>query len=86
MLYLLIPGRMNFLKLGRYGRFFCEQHFRQDFSKDVDWLEFNHQLSNKLLTGARKAIVVEPDLIAKSRKDTLWIGSFWSDCSDRTED
>ncbi|MDD4490710.1 MAG: hypothetical protein PHD30_09465 [Paludibacter sp.] len=40
ILYIVIPGRINFLQLGRYGRS-CEQRFRQNFSKDFDWLEFN---------------------------------------------
>ncbi|SFU44072.1 hypothetical protein SAMN05216364_10121, partial [Porphyromonadaceae bacterium KHP3R9] len=33
ILYLVIPGRINFLQLGRYGKS-CEQRFRQNFSKD----------------------------------------------------
>ena len=56
ILYLVIPGRINFLQLGRYGKS-CEQRFRQNFSKDFDWLEFNLSLSDRVLTGDRKAIV-----------------------------
>src|SRR5690554_3572701 len=50
ILYMVIPGRINFLQLGRYGKS-CEQRFRQNFSKDFDWLEFNKSLSGSILTG-----------------------------------
>lgn len=78
ILYLLvIPGRINFLQLGRYGKS-CEQRFRQNFSKDFDWLEFNLSLSDRVLTGDRKAIAIDPSYITKSGKNTPWIGYFWS--------
>lgn len=32
LLYLIIPGRINFLQLGRYGRF-CGQRYRQQFGR-----------------------------------------------------
>ncbi len=69
ILYLVIPGRINFLQLGRYGKS-CEQRFRQNFSKDFDWLEFNLSLSDKVLTGDRKAIAIDPSYISKSGKNT----------------
>jgi len=77
ILYLVIPGRINFLQLGRYGKS-CEQRFRQNFSKDFDWLEFNLSLSDRILTGDRKAIAIDPSYITKSGKNTPWIGYFWS--------
>ena len=77
ILYLVIPGRINFLQLGRYGKS-CEQRFRQNFSKDFDWLEFNLSLSDRVLTGDRKAIAIDPSYISKSGKNTPWIGYFWS--------
>ena len=66
ILYLVIPGRINFLQLGRYGKS-CEQRFRQNFSKDFDWLEFNLSLSDRKLTGDRKAIAMDPSCIRVSR-------------------
>jgi len=84
ILYMVIPGRINFLQLGRYGRS-CEQRFRQNFSKDFDWLEFNLKLSDKVLTGKRKAIAVDPSFISKSGKVTPWIGYFWSGCAGTTK-
>ena len=77
VLYIVIPGRINFLQLGRYGSS-CEQRFRQNFSKDFDWLEFNLSLSDRVLTGDRKAIAIDPSHISKSGKNTPWIGYFWS--------
>ena len=77
ILYLVIPGRINFLQLGRYGKS-CEQRFCQNFSKDFDWLEFNLSLSDRVLTGDRKAIAIDPSYITKSGKNTPWIGYFWS--------
>ena len=77
ILYMVIPGRINFLQLGRYGKS-CEQRFRQNFSKDFDWLEFNLSLSSRILTGDRKAIAIDPSFISKSGKSTPWICYFWS--------
>src|SRR5690554_4462344 len=77
ILYMVIPGRINFLQMGRYGKS-CEQRFRQNFSKDFDWLEFNLSLSERILTGDRKAIAIDPSYISKSGKNTPWIGYFWS--------
>ncbi len=77
ILYMVIPGRINFLQLGRYGKS-CEQRFRQNFSKGFDWLEFNLSLSDRILTGNRKAIAIDPSYISKSGKQTPWIGYFWS--------
>jgi len=80
VLYMVIPRKINFLQLGRYGES-CEQRFRQNFSKDFDWLEFNLSLASKVLTGTRKAIVIDPSYISKSGKQTPWIGYFWSGCA-----
>jgi len=63
--------------MGRYGKS-CEQRFRQNFSKDFDWCEFNLSLSERILTGDRKAIAIDPSYISKSGKCTPWIGYFWS--------
>lgn len=77
ILYIIIPGRINFLQMGRYGKS-CEQRFCQNFSKDFDLLSFNLSLSERILTGDRKAISINPSYISESGKDTLWIGYFWS--------
>lgn len=67
ILYIIIPGRINLLQMGRYGKS-CEQRFRQNFSKDFDWLEFNLSSSERTLTGDRKAIAIDPRYIFQIRK------------------
>ncbi len=84
VLYMVSPGRINFLQLGRYGKS-CEQRFRQNFSKDFDWLEFNLSLSERVLTSNRKAIAIDPSFISKSGKKTSWISYFWSGTASRTQ-
>ena len=84
ILYMVIPGRINFLQLGRYGES-CEQRFRQNFSKDFDWLEFNLSLADRVLTGDRKAIAIDPSFISKSGKHTSWISYFWSGTAGMTQ-
>lgn len=37
ILYMVIPGRINFLQLGRYG-LSCESRFRGNYSREFDWL------------------------------------------------
>lgn len=77
VLYMVIPGRINFLQLGRYSAF-SEKRFRRNFSKEVDWLSVNLKLAQRILTGERKAIAIDPSYISKSGKSTPWIGYFWS--------
>ncbi|KAA6327204.1 hypothetical protein EZS27_023792 [termite gut metagenome] len=84
ILYMVIPGRINFLQLRRYGNS-CKERFRQNFSKDFDWLSFNMALSKRILTGERKAIAIDPSYISKSGKQTPWIGYFWSGCAGATK-
>ena len=47
LLYMVIPGRINFTQLGKYGRH-GEQCYRQNFgrlrSKSLNWLRFNVSL------------------------------------------
>ena len=76
LLYLIIPGRINFLQLGRYGRF-GEQRYRQQFGRGFDWLSFNVSLA-KLRLGDRLAIAFDPSYISKSGKCTPYLGRFWS--------
>ena len=64
LLYLIIPGRINFLQLGRYGKH-GEQHYRQQFEVGFDWLSFNSSLV-KSDFGSRLAIAFDPSFISKS--------------------
>ena len=75
-LFMAIPDRINFLQLGRYGRF-SEQTYRNLFEHETfDWFAFNGSIISKHLTGKRKAIAIDPSYIPKSGKKTPWIGYF----------
>lgn len=79
LLYLIIPGRVNFLQLGRYCHF-REQRYRQQFGRKFDWLSFNATLAESRL-GNRVAIAFDPSYIGKSGKCTPYLGRFWSGCA-----
>lgn len=75
-LFLGIKGRLNFLRLGRYGKG-CEQSYRSRFSKYFDFLAFNGELVTAQ-GGERKIIAVDPSYVRKSGKSTPGTGYFWS--------
>lgn len=79
LLYMIIPGRINFLQFGRYGRF-GEQRYHQQFSEKFDWLSFNTTLAKSQL-GSRLAIAFDSSYISKSGKCTPYLGRFWSGCA-----
>jgi hypothetical protein len=68
VLFLSIKGRINFLQLGRFGKF-GEQRYRQQFEKPFPFLNFNKEL---VLShgGERFAIAFDPSYISKSGKLT----------------
>jgi len=43
ILFMPIPGRINFIQLARYGKY-KEQRYRQQFEKHFDYLAFNKEL------------------------------------------
>ena len=74
-LFMAIPGRINFLQMGRYGRF-SEQTYRNNFENGTfDWFSFNEHLVGKHLTGRRRAIAVDPSYIPKSGTASSMQGS-----------
>jgi len=78
LLYMIRPRRINFCQLERYGTH-CEQCFRQNFTKEFDWLSYNLHLSERIFKAEnRKAIAIDPSYISKSGKCTPRIGYFWS--------
>ena len=81
-LYLSIPGRVNFLQLGRYSRH-GEQRFRRQYEERFDFFSFNAALSDPYC-GKRRAIAFDPSFIHKSGKQTPGIGYFWSGCAGKT--
>ena len=50
-LFMAIPGKVNFLQMGRYGEF-SEQTYRNNFENEAfDWFAFNEHLVRKILDG-----------------------------------
>lgn len=82
LLYMVIPRRINFLQMERYGDR-CEQCYRQTFEQSVDWLKFNMWLSAYSFKegGNRVGIAIDPCYISKSGKKTPHMGTFWSGCA-----
>ena len=62
LLYLIIPSRINFFQLDRYGRF-GEQRYRQQFGRRFDCPSFNVCFA-KSQTGNRVAIAFAPSISA----------------------
>ncbi len=81
-LYIVIPRKINFLQMGRYGER-SEQCYRQTFEREVDWMEFNIWLSAYAFKDAsrRVAIAIAPSYISKSGNSTPHVGTFWSGCA-----
>lgn len=76
MLYLIIPGRINFKQMSRYSKH-SEQRFRNQFKKKFDFITYNSSLIKPYL-GKRTVISFDPSHITKSGKKTPYLGSFWS--------
>ena len=83
ILFLCIKGRINFLQLGRFGKY-KEQRYRQQFEKPFDFLTFNKELTLSQGSG-RYVIAFDPSYISKSGKHTPGAGYFWSGCANRTK-
>src|SRR5665811_1063824 len=73
---LSIKGRINFLQLGRFSPL-TEQTYRNHFEKELDFLSFNKQLINQVVSGER-IIAFDPCYIPKAGKSTYGRGRYWS--------
>lgn len=76
MLFMSIKGRLNFLQLGRFGSY-GEQHYRNQFSKPIEILDFNKHLVESHGSG-HYTIAFDPSYIEKSGKHTPGVNWFWS--------
>jgi len=83
MLYLSIPGRINFKQMSYYGKH-CEQRFRNQFKEKFDFMSFNSSLITPHI-GKRIAISFDPSYIEKSGNKTPYLGSFWSGSDQRSK-
>ena len=85
ILFMVIPRKINFTQMGRYGSH-VEQTYRNAFglkkSKSIDWLKLNVSLAKRFFgEKGRRAIAIDPSFISKSGKKTPHIGRFWSGCA-----
>ena len=85
ILYMIIPRKVNFTQMERYGSH-DEQTYRNNFGKKqsecIDWLKLNVSLDKRYFgEKGRHAIAIDPSLISKSGKKTQHIGRFWSGCA-----
>jgi hypothetical protein len=76
-------GKINFLQLGRFGKF-SEQYFRIGFQKKFDFISFNISLLKEHLSPVL-AIAMDPSYIFKSGKHTEGVGCFWSGCASKAK-
>src|SRR5659263_534999 len=65
---LSIKGRINFLQLGRFSTL-CEQTYRNQFAKKIDFFSFNTQLINQPISDER-VIAFDPCYIVKAVKSS----------------
>ncbi len=85
ILFMVIPRKINFTQMGRYGSH-VEQTYRNAFglkkSKCIDWLKLNVSLAKRFFgKQGRWAIAIDPCYISKAGKKTPHIGRFWSGCA-----
>ena len=85
ILYMIIPRKVNFTQMERYGSH-DEQTYRNNFGKKksecIDWLKLNVSLAKRYFgEKGRHAIAIDPSFISKSGKKTPHIGRFWSGCA-----
>ncbi len=78
-LFMVIPDRINFLQLGRYGCF-SEQTYRNLLRMKLSTGLRSTPLSSASISQA-KAIAIDPSHIPKFGHKTPWIGYFWSGCA-----
>ena len=74
ILFMVIPRKINFTQMGRYG-LHVEQTYRNAFglkkSKCIDWLKLNVSLAKRFFgKQGRWAIAIDPSYISKAGKKT----------------
>ena len=82
VMFLFVSVRkVNFTQMGKYGNY-CEQTYRNNFTKDVDWVAYNTHLAREVFSAPSDllAIAVDQSHITKSGKCTWGVGRFWSGC------
>lgn len=83
ILFLSIKGKINFLQLERYSDSH-EQHYRNQFEKEFDFLKFNINLVQEHASNDC-IIAFDPSYVSKSGKSTPGVGYFWSGCAGKAK-
>lgn len=76
ILFVALPGRVNFLAMARHGRF-SEKTYRNHFEERFDFFNFNKQLAERFCSSHR-IIAGDCSFIPKAGKKTPHIDKFWS--------
>lgn len=73
-----IRGRVNFLQLKRHSSL-NEKTYRNNFSKEVDWIGINDEVAlRELPDDTHRVVVIDPAHISKAGKCTPGIARYWS--------
>ena len=85
ILFMVIPRKINFTQMGRYGSH-VEQTYRNAFglkkSKSIDWLKLNVSLAKRFFVNREDGLLpLIPATSAKLARRLPHIGRFWSGCA-----
>lgn len=81
----LIPGKINFTRLSRYGGRTAKT-FASNFKSSVDWMRVNMGIARESIgDGDDIAIAIDPSFISKAGRLTYGIGRFWSGAAQRVK-
>ena len=84
-LMLMVPGRVTFRNLSRYGGY-DEKTFSRGFGRRYDWVEFNHEAISHVIPRAHEqALVLDASFINKSGRSTYGLDRFWSGTAGRAQ-
>lgn len=87
VLWLAVPGRLNFINLARYGAP-SERTHRNWFQKPLPWVELNThlilQMQDQQRLGRKGIIGIDAVFINKNGHCTPGVAQFWSGCQQRS--
>lgn len=78
VLFISLPGRVNFLNMARYGSY-SEKTYRTHFEAGFDFFEFNRLLIEPTCSSHR-ILAGDCSFLPKSGKHTPHRGKFWNGC------
>jgi len=78
VLFMSVPGRLNFLNMARYGDY-CEKTYRTHFEIPFNFFEFNRLLIEQTCS-AHRILAADCSFVPKSGTHTPHLGKFWNGC------